>query len=311
MTLLATLFGCVGGTATVAGQLPATFTPTVVVEAGGPWVFGFEGGPFAPLTERRLAQWRPDGVGLPDGAAGPAGEGWFQGADARGDVVWAVAARKRPDVEAGSLYTLWRWQSSGPGSGTWTEGGAIPASSLTGIAVEDADSGWAIGVRHLWRTEDGGRTWNLVEGAPAAGDVPASVAVRGAGQAVVAGARLLYTADAGRSWAALSDTPVHATDGTWAVARTDSGVRVGRLDPTVTWVGEHAGQWMPHAVAEGGGRLRVLASRADRAGLVVLESGDGGRTFDEQRVTGATDPTWVGLGDKVWAVDTSRRVKGR
>ena len=107
--------------------------------------------------------------------------------------------------------------------------------------------------------------------------------------------------------------PVVATDGRWIVSGTSDRPRVGELvDGAVRWTGELPVGWLADRVRAGGGAEGVVRVRANKVGtsqLAVFESRDGGRTFARQRISGASDPAWVGLGEGVVAMDVERRLR--
>ena len=290
------LFGCQPAP-TRLYTLPSTFTPTAVLPASET-ILGFEGGPFVPLPERRLAAHR---VGV--GAVGPQGVGWYQAAAAGGGELWAVAATLSSSG-SGSDYRLWV-----ESAGAWQDRGPIPATSLTSVAVAGPGVGWAVGVNQLFRTEDGGGTWIAVPGAPAPGTVRETLAVLGRDALVLGGGALLSTVDAGATWTTLSDEPALATDGRWVVSGRAEPWRVGRIEAgAVRWIGELPAGWYPDQVGENGGSPVIVAAQLGTTGILTTE--DGGRTFRARR-TGASNVQWVGLGPKVWWVEVDRIVRAR
>lgn len=305
MNFLLALFGCTGGAgagATRAAQLPSTFTTTVVVSAEAPVFLGFEGGPFAPIEQRRLAAWRVDG-GVPV-AVGPEGPGWYQAATQVGGEVWAVAATLLPSG-SGAAYRLLVGGAAG-----WEDRGQIPATSIGQVATDGHGAGWVVGVGQLFRTRDGGAHWEGVSGAPAPGNVAETLGMLGADELVVGGGALLRTVDGGATWRTVLPQPVLATDGTWVVSGSAERLVVSRrTGDTLTQTAEIAGGWHANAVLGFGERVRI---RATKAGSVsVLESTDGGKTFEPVRARGLSDPHWVGLGSTVWSVDVDRVVRKR
>jgi hypothetical protein len=305
MSLLA-LLGCAPATPRPRlPSLPPSFTATEVVAESVVTVFGFDGGPFVLLPERRLAAWRVEGAEAR--AVGPSGAGWYRAAAQGPDELWAVTATLAPEGQ-GSLYRLHVERA-----GAWEDRGPIPATSLTGLAVEGGGVGWVVGVRQLFHTVDGGASWQAVPDALAPGDVPETIGVSGPGGLLVGGSALRATTDGGATWATPLPAPVVATDGRWIVSGTSDRPRVGELvDGAVRWTGELPVGWLADRVRAGGGAEGVVRVRANKVGtsqLAVFESRDGGRTFARQRISGASDPAWVGLGEGVVAMDVERRLR--
>ncbi len=303
MSLLLTLWACLGGAprepTTALGALPQDFTPTVVDPDAGV-IFGFGGGPFVGVTARTLAAWR---LGAKAAATGPQGPGWYVAADGSPTELWAVIATAKAD-KSGSDYRL-----VVEGGGRWEERGPIPATSLTDLAVGEGGEGYAVGVGQLWRTADGGRSWTQIRGAPAPGQVQEQLGLVGE-RLIVGGARLLRSDDHGVSWRVQHDDPVLATDGVWVVTGQTGAARVGQLNgDAVTWRGSLPEGLRPAAIAGSAEGVRVLANKEGTSRLVVFTSRDGGMTFTERRLSGVSDPAWVGLGDALWWVDVERRVQ--
>ncbi|GDX81252.1 hypothetical protein LBMAG42_30630 [Deltaproteobacteria bacterium] len=303
MKFLLALFGCTGGAgATRAAQLPVTFTPTVVVSAEAPIFLGFEGGPFAPIEQRRLAAWRIDGAQAM--AMGPEGPGWYQAAAQVGGEVWAVAATLLPSG-SGATYRLVVGGAAG-----WEDRGPIPASSIGHVATDGRGGGWVVGVGQLFRTRDGGASWVGVTGAPAPGNVAETLGMPGPDELIVGGGALLRTEDGGATWRALLAQPVLATDGTWVVSGTAERLVVSRRSgDNLTQTAEIEGGWQPDAVFGAGEVVRIRATKS--GSVFVLESTDGGRIFAPVRARGLSDPHWVGLGTAVWSIDVERVVRKR
>lgn len=304
MSLLLTLWACLGGAprepTTALGALPHDFTPTVVDPDAGV-IFGFGGGPFVGVSARSLAAWR---LGAEATATGPQGPGWYVAADGAGSELWAVIATAKAD-KSGSVYRLVVERA-----GRWEERGAIPATSLTALAVGEGGEGYAVGVGQLWRTADGGRSWSQVRGAPAPGQVSEQLGLVG-GRLLVSGARLLRSDDHGETWRVQHHEPVLATDGEWVVTGQTGAARVGQLaGDAVLWRGALPEGFRPAAISGSTGGVRVLANKEGTSRLVVFTSRDGGMTFTERRLSGVSDPAWVGLGDALWWVDVERKAQG-
>ncbi len=296
MSLLLALFGCTPAPSRLY-TLPTTFTPTAVLPDAAT-ILGFEGGPFVPLVDRRLSAHR---VGV--GAVGPGGPGWYQAAASGGGELWAVAATASASG-TGSDYHLWIERS-----GEWSDQGAIPATSVTSVAVAASGVGWVVGVRQLLRTEDAGGTWTMIAGAPAPGNVAETLGVLGPNGLVLGGGALLSTNDKGATWRTLSNEPALATDGRWVVSGSGEPWRVGRIEAgAVTWTGALPTDWLPDAVVDVGGSPVIRATRRGTVALLTTE--DGGRSFRAQRL-GAGDARWVGLGAKTWWVEVDRIVRAR
>ena len=83
------------------------------------------------------------------------------------------------------------------------------------------------------------------------------------------------------------------------------------VDGAVRFAGELPAGWLADRVRGGGakGVVRVRANKVGTSQLAVFESRDGGRTFTRQRISGASDPAWVGLGEGVVAMDVERRLR--
>lgn len=297
MSLL-TLLGCLGGSPSkVMGDLPATFTATVVDVPGGT-VFGFDGGPFVPLPERRLAAFRLTSSGATP--VGPSGAGWYRAVATAGGESWAVIATPREDKN-GSHYRL----VVGLGE-SWEERGPIPATSLTHVATAGGAVGWAVGVRQLWRTADGGASWQAVDGVLPSGGSTECVAV--AGRRVVVGAGgLVASEDAGETWTKIDDAPVLACDTAWVAARDG---RVGRIERGgVTWVSTVPEGWLAHGLWSDAGGVWIRATRNGQVG--VFEGAAAGGGLRLHRIPGVGDPDWVGLGAPLTWMDLGRQVRRR
>lgn len=305
MSLLLTLWACLGGAprepTVTLGALPQDFTPTVVDPDAGV-VFGFGGGPFVGVTARTLAAWRLTGETL--AATGPAGEGWYVAAEGHGAELWAIVATARAD-KTGSDYRLVVERD-----GRWEERGPIPATSLTALTVGDGGEGYAVGVGQLWRTTDGGRSWTKLSGAPMPGQVAEQLGLVD-GRLLVSGARLMRSDDHGEAFRVQHDEAVLATDGVWVVTGQRGAARVGQLSgDAVTWRGSLPEGLRPAAIGASPGGVRVLANEEGTSRLVVFTSRDGGNTFTERRLSGVSDPAWVGLGEALWWVDVERKLRG-
>ena len=304
MSLLLTLWACLGGAprepTTSLGALPQDFTPTVVDPDAGV-IFGFGGGPFVDVPARTLAAWR---LGAKANATGPQGLGWYVAADGSASELWAVIATAKAD-KSGSEYRLVVERA-----GRWEERGPIPATSLTALAVGEQGEGYAVGVGQLWRTADGGRSWSQLRGAPAPGQVSEQLGLLGE-RLIVSGARLMRSDDHGVTWRVQHDEPVLATDGEWVITGQTGAARVGQLSgDAVLWRGSLPQGHRPAAIAGSPEGVRVLANKEGTSRLVVFTSRDGGMTFTERRLSGVSDPAWVGLGAALWWVDVERSVRG-
>lgn len=304
MSLWLTLWACLGGgprePTTSLGALPEDFTPTVVSPDAGV-IFGFGGGPFVGVGARTLAAWRP---GVKATATGLQGPGWYVAAEGGGGELWAVIATARDD-KTGADYRLVVERD-----GRWEERGPIPASSLTHLAVGEGGEGYVVGVGQLWRTADGGRSWSKLSGAPAPGQVAEQLGLVGE-RLIVSGARLVRSDDHGQTWWVQHDEAVLATDGEWVVTGQTGPAKVGRVEgERVRWLGALPEGLRPAAIAGTADGVRVLVNKLGTSQLLVLTSRDGGQTFTERRLSGLSDPAWVGLGDGLWWVDVDRRVRG-
>lgn len=299
MNLLFALFGCSSGAQLIA-TLPSTFTPLHVIADSPQIVLGFEGGPFIPLPQRRLAAYEIQGQQLK--AIGPTGTGWYQAGYRQGNCLWVIAATARPDGN-GSLYQLWSVDPQG-----WHDQGLLPATSLTDLATEDGQAGWAVGVQQLYRTENAGQSWQKIQGAPAPGNVRESLGIIGPQRLFIGGGALLYTENAGNTWKSWHSEPILATDGHWALAGT-TGQKVAKIENDhLTWISEIDAQWYPQRVQNTPQGLRILATKSQSSQLVVLDSKDGGQYFTVRRLTGASDPAWVGLGQEILWMDVRRKL---
>lgn len=305
MKFLLALFGCTGSpSATRVAQLPSTFTTTVVVSADAPVFLGFDGGPFVPIEQRRLAAWRVEGARAT--AVGPEGPGWYQAAAQAGGEVWAVAATLLPSG-SGAAYRLIVGGAAG-----WEDRGPIPASSIGQVATDGHGGGWVVGVGQLYRTLDGGGRWEVVVGAPAPGNVAETMGIPEADGLVVGGGALLRTENGGLTWRTLLAEPVLATDGTWVVSGSADKLTVSRrAGDKLVKTGELAGGWQADAVFGSGDLVRIRATKLGSGTVTVLESRDGGKTFEPVRVRGASNTHWVSLGSTVWSVDVERVIRKR
>jgi len=306
---IASALGCAGWQPW--GQLPDRLKVTrVLVEGPEALVMGFidPGGGPERLSERAPRVFRVSSAGVQEDFA--EGTGWVQAGDTLGGEVWALRARIRPEGE-GSLYDL--LVRPGPGA-AWEARGPVPASSLAAVVIEGGGCGWALGVRSFLRTCDGGATWTPVEAPGARSGLYEPLITLGPQAALLGGRSLQLTRDGGATWRTLSDRAVAATDGHYAVARLEGGLRVGRVEgDVVTWLARYDGEYLPSAVTSSDDSLLILAvptgSLAGR-GLLLLRSDDGGASLTAERSGLHSNPAYVGLGgpELLLRVDLARRV---
>lgn len=206
-------------------------SPTVSLEASGSAAFAVSGGRVL-TTEAGTAGWRAAGAEVVDAYASLAGR-YVAGTDGAVRAVTAGVLERRgtPCPQAGTVLaaagdvvvavcvhgaalgsSTKSMVVSSDGARTWRPAGTPPsAGSVVGVAALSASTvlvAAASGGSWLYRTEDGGRTWNTVytelTGGTPFTDLAFTDATHGA---VVIGGRLLLTADAGRTWAEARFSP--------------------------------------------------------------------------------------------------------
>jgi hypothetical protein len=189
-----------------------------------------------------------------------------------------------------------------------TDGGRSFSSSLARAAgfwgVDAADGvGWAVGVRRLYETVDGGRRWMRI-GDPSSPLVRVAFANADDGFGLTSQGRLVYSTDGGRAWRASAwpgkgaavclrgpGTAIVATTtgALWRVAAASSTRVASGYPPTEQYAG-----WWPDLSCRGRNVVESAeafceAACAGGVGTTVRESTDGGLRWRRLRRSGAPD----------------------
>lgn len=290
------------------GEVSGPFTAHSVVatSTGAVLVAGYRGYQHSGINSRAAMIYRIEGRSLVVAWNKPGR--WIQVAAGLGDAIWAVQATLRADRN-GSTYEL---LTSEDGGRTWKLCGAIPARSVTDLALVNSSSGWVGGAGDLWQTTDRGVTWQRV-GAPGGfSGVAASLVVGPGGDVLLGGRSLRRSADSGKTWRTISRAKIQANDLSYVVSSDKLRLRVGRLEGgAARWLGEVKGYWSPITVGHVGSRVVAVASEVSRppGRVYLLVSKDGGQTLAKVRGASGRAVARVAQDGKVWLFGGRGRLK--